>query len=189
MLGCCVGPRDDDMSAVHFIVHDALTETRRGKIMCIPPPRSDRFAVHSWACVSDPTVSEEDLGLDASRLCADRVPCGRYELCFADVDGAPRRQLVVVACLSGPCVVGYDAHAPSSSIAHDGAVRARVEHCPPEARFAWANGATTAEPVLAHVPAGTYSVAIVVKGDDGFAYLHACARCQLVPDPARAAAR
>ena len=117
-----------------------------------------------------PGVREEEIDLDATRLCARSAPPGRYEVRVRTGPSTEARIAATVCSLPVPRVVGYEIVHASSSLVRDGRVVARVEDAPPGCSYLWSpSRAITEDPVLEGASAGPVSVSIV-----GSPFLHCC---------------
>lgn len=192
-MGCALSSSSAASSAAtQVVVTDALTERHAGTAVIHAPGvttatwrREDGSAVVD----DDPSFEWEDA---RTRLCAKRVPPGRYRtrLQFAggkEEEQPPQQDVpVCVESMRLPAVLGYTARAASSASARDGRVEAHVVAGGSAAStttvaYLWTTGVLTQTPVLERAGPGRYAVTLVddASQQQPLPFLHDAAPCEV----------
>lgn len=161
-------------SGFHVVVRDPIVPDENGTVSCIPgcviqPP------LHVEWKIDGHIVNPEEIGVDASGLCARHVPPTRAcTVAVRSSTGLVGEATVRVQAAELPVVTGYECTNASSAHARDGRVVAQVMRAPDKCLFLWTSGIVTQTPVLTRAPPGTYAVTLMTVHRDAVPSVHAC---------------
>lgn len=155
------------------VVRDAVPPDDHGTVSCIPHRPVSLHAVWSLdGCVCDPAT----LGVDATGLCAHRVPAHRAcTVAVTDARGTTERATVKVGACELPTVVQYECFHATTQHARNGRIVAHVANAPTDCAYLWTSGVVTESPELNLVTPGTYAVTLMTRDSACMPSIHACA--------------
>lgn len=187
-MGCALSSTLSSAATTQVVVTDALTERHAGTVTI----HARGATAATWRREEGGAVVDDDPSFEwedaRTRLCAKRVPPGRYRTRLHFAEEASQAEEDVPVCVESmrlPAVLGYTTRAASSASARDGRVEAHVlaggGSTASTIAYLWTTGLLTQTPVLERAGPGRYAVTLVDGGEASrpLPFFHDAAPCEV----------